>query len=238
MITPAVEIRIRKHFQNFLDSRIKSIEELSVWDLEINPFLTAVIKSQLNLETPYDLAEWLVKQRMERGIVTGFGKTLQNIAKEFSPEKPLPGLTMKLKKDGITYNLMIKSGPNPYPMQPAIDMQRILLQTKKLEPDSIPIFCMCYGNEKAVSTIIKSYMNEVKHLVGKDFWAFISGDKNCQQKILTIAKELGKNYKDKKGNSLTQIIERKIKNIEAELKQLYGSNNTEFWNNVLEDVYI
>ena len=42
----------------------------------------------------------------------------------------------------------------------------ILLDTKKVEPNSIPIFCMCYGNEEAVSNIIKTYMKDVKRLVG------------------------------------------------------------------------
>jgi len=140
MISKTIEIRIRRNFENFLNRRMKSIENLSARDLELNPFLIASIKHQLQIDSPYDLAEWLVRQRIERGTVTGFGKTLQNIAKEFSSEKPLSGLTMKLKKNGKTYNLMIKSGPNPYPMQPAKDMQRILLDTKRIEPDSIPIF--------------------------------------------------------------------------------------------------
>lgn len=74
---------------------MNSIENLSIWDMEINPFLIAVVKSQLRLKTPHDLAEWLVKQRIERGLVTAFGKTLQTVAKEFSSEKTLPGLTMK-----------------------------------------------------------------------------------------------------------------------------------------------
>jgi len=216
---------------------MESIENLSARDLEINPFLMSTIQHQIQIDSPYDLAEWLVKQRIERGIVTGFGKTLQNIAKEFSSEKPLPGLTMKLKKNGKTYNLMIKSGPNPYPMQPAKDMQQILLNTKKIEPNSIPIFCMCYGNEEAVSAIVKTYMADVKRLVGREFWEFISGDPNCRKKILIIAKELGDNYKDKKGNSLNELIERKIKYVEKELKKLYEGDQKTFWKNIMEDVY-
>ena len=51
------------------------------------------------MDTAYDLAEWLVRQRIERGIVTGFGMTLQQIAKEFSNERPLPDLTIRVKKE-------------------------------------------------------------------------------------------------------------------------------------------
>jgi len=235
---PGIEIRIRQHFKKFLDSRFKSIEELSIDDFELNPFLIACIKNQINLKTQNDLARWLVRQRVERGFVTGFGLTLQKIAKEFSSEKPLPGLTMKLKKSGKTYNLMIKSGPNPYPMQPAMDMEKILLDTKKIEPDSIPLFCMCYGDENSVSNIVKKYMNEVKYLVGKNFWEFISGDNDCENKILNIAKEIGTNYKDIKGNSLHLIIENKVKYVEKQLKNLFGEDQKSFWNNILNDVYL
>lgn len=237
MVSEAIKIRIRIHFENFLNSRIKTIESLAASDLEINPFLIASIKSQLKIDSTHNLAEWLVRQRIERGTVTGFGNTLQKIAKEFSNEKPLSGLTMKIIKEGKTYNLMIKSGPNPYPMQPAIDMQRILLETKNIEPNSIPIFCMCYGNEASVSNIVKSYMSEVKRLVGKDFWEFISGDPKCQREILTIAKMVGKDYKDKKGNSLNDVMCRKITYVEDELTKLYGKDKEIFWKNVLEDVY-
>lgn len=235
-IDPTTWIRIKYHFKSFLDGRIRSIENLTIWDFDLNPFFLACVKHQMKLESPHDLAKWLVSQRIERGMVTGFGKTLQNVAKEFSTEKPLLGLTMKLKKGKKTYNLMIKSGPNPYPMQPAKDMQNILLRTIEKEPNSIPIFCMCYGNEKAVSNIVKTYMSEVKHLVGKDFWSFISGDPHCEQKILKIAKEIGLNYKDKKGNTLDQIIERKVGHMEQQLTELYG-NEKVFWKKILEDVY-
>jgi len=237
MLTKTNEIRIKKHFKKFLEHRIESIEKLSARDLEINPFLISTIKHQFNINSTYDLAEWLVKQRIERGTVTGFGNTLQNIAKEFSNEKPFPGLTMRLKKNGKTYNLMIKSGPNPYPMQPAKDMEKILLDSKKTDPNSIPIFCMCYGNEDAVSSVVKTHMNNVKRLVGKEFWAFISGDPNCRKKILTIAKELGDNYKDQNGNSINNLIELKIKYVEKELKKLYGNEQQAFWKNIFQDIY-
>lgn len=236
-IGPATEVHIRKHFRCFLNDRIHSIAKLTIWDFELNPFLIACVKNQMKLKTPEELAQWLVRQRIERGLVTGFGKTLQKIAKEFSKEEPLPGLTMKLKRNRTVYNLMIKSGPNPYPMQPAIDMQRILLETKKQDPKSIPIFCMCYGNENALSNIVKTYMNEVKHLVGKDFWAFISEDPECEKKILKIAKEEGNGFRDKEGNTLYHMVEKKIKYMEMELKKLYGSDNNTFWEHVLEDVY-
>ena len=234
--TRAVEIRVRHHFESFLASKFESIANLSAWDLGINPFLMAAIRNQLKVDTAYDLAEWLVKQRIERSIVTGFGMTLQKIAKEFSNEKPLPDLTIRVKKEGKIYNFMIKSGPNPYSMQAAKNMQRILLATKKTDPGSIPIFAMCYGDVESISGVIKTHMGDVQQMIGEHFWEFISEDPDCQKKILRIASEVGKDYKDSKGNSLNQIIKNKIKYVESELIKLYGKKN-DFWKNVIDDAY-
>lgn len=233
--TKAIEIRIRYHFETFLANKLKSIVDLSAWDLTINPFLIAAVRSQLKMETAYDLATWLVRQRVERGMVTGFGMTLQKIAKEFSNEKPLPNLTMRVNKEGVMYNFMIKSGPNPYSMQAAKNMQRILLESQKIDPGSVPIFAMCYGDDESISGVVKAHMGAVKHMIGKDFWEFISGDPGCQKKILRIASEVGRNYKDNMGNSLDQVIEAKIKYVERELVKLYGGEN-DFWKNVMDDV--
>ena len=236
LFTRAAEIRIRDHFESFLASKFESIVNLTAWDLGINPFLVATIRSQLKMDTAYDLAGWLVKQRIERSVVTGFGMTLQKIAKEFSNEKPLPDLTIRIKKEGKIYNFMIKSGPNPYSMQAAKNMQRILLATKKTDPGSTPIFAMCYGDVESISGVIKTHMGDVQQMIGADFWEFISGDPDCQKKILRIASEVGRVYKDSKGNSLNQIIEDKIKYVESELIKLYEEKN-DFWKNVIDGAY-
>lgn len=236
MISTTIETRIRMHIENFIAKKIDTVIGLSMSDFELNPFFIATVRNQLQINTPRDLAQWLIQQRMERSMVTGFGSTLQNIAKEFSNEKPLPHLTAKMTRNGKTYNLIIKSGPK-HNLPVTQSIQRILLNTKNIEPDSIPIFGMCYGNEDSVGGIVKKYASEVKQLVGKDFWKFLSNDPTCYDKILKIATDVGTNYRDKNGNSLAQVLERKMKYMEKELKKLYSDESNGFWNNVLGDAY-
>ena len=143
-ISKDIELNIQIHLENFLDNRINAIMKLSVTDIEINPFLIATIRDQLKIKTPHDLAEWMIRQRLERSMVTGFGSTLQNIAKEFCNEKPLPNITAKIKKNGKTYNLIIKSGSN-HNIQVTNNIRRVLLDSKNIEPTSIPVFGICYG---------------------------------------------------------------------------------------------
>jgi len=233
-----IEISIRKHVKDFLKNRIKKIGEIHVRDFDFNPILIAAIKNQMKLNTARDLAEWLINQRVERGTVTAFGMTLQKIAKEFSDEEPLSGFTMKLKKNGKTYNILITSGPNPFAKPQAIDAQYRLLNSKKIEPNSIPILGMCYGNEEVVSSIVKNEMSEITYYAGRDFWNFISGNKNCRDEIITIVKETGDSFEDKDGNSIKKILDSKITQIEEELKNMFGEKPEEFWKNTLHDIYI
>lgn len=236
MIPKDIEIRIRDHFYGFLDKKIQAVKEMSLADMEINPFLVATIRTQFTMKTQYDLAAWLVRQRIERSTVTGFGSTLQNIAKEFCHEKPLPNLTAKMIKDGKTYNMIIKSGPN-HNTHVANGIQQSLLNSKRIEPDSVPMFGICYGNQESVGTIVKKYANKVNQIVGEEFWTFISGSPDCYKQILEIAKDVGNNYKDDGGNSLSQAMEKKIDYIAGELEQLYGKDLDVFWENVVRDAY-
>ena len=222
------------HIEKFLDKQFRAIAGLSLADFEINPFLIAAIKNQLNMSTPHDLANWMVRQRLERSMVTGFGLTLQSIAKEFSNEKPLPKFTARISRGGSTYNLIVKSGPR-HNLAVTQTIQSTLLLSKKSEPDSIPIFGMCYGNNDTVGGIVRKHADQVEQLVGREFWAFISGHPDCHHTILTLAADVGGHYTNQDGYTLANMAERKIAHIEGELKKSYGDSPAHFWKGVLDD---
>ena len=234
MISKEIELKIQTHFENFLDNKITAIMDLSLSDIEINPFLIAAIHRQLDIKTHRDLAKWIIMQRLERSLVTGFGSTLQSIAKEFSNEKSLPNLTARIKRNTKIYNLVIKSGSN-HNVQVVKNIQQVLLNTKTIEPDSVPVFGICYGNEKTVSSIVRKYIDGVQLLIGKHFWNFISEDPNCYKKITEIATRVDKNYKDPNAGTLNEAIEYKINNLDSELKKKYGDTNKKFWDAILEE---
>ena len=68
----STELNIRMHFENFIGNKIAAIMDLSLSNFDINPFLIATIRDQLGISTPLDLARWLITQRLERSMVTGF----------------------------------------------------------------------------------------------------------------------------------------------------------------------
>ena len=231
-----MELNIRTHFETFLDKKITAIMDLTLSEIDVNPFLLSTIHHQLNLKTSQDLSKWMIMQRLERSMVTGFGSTLQNIAKEFSTDKPLPNLTAKIIRNGKTYNFVIKSGPN-HNVQVVQNIRRILLHSKTIESDSIPVFGICYGNESIVGSIVKKYTKGIQVLIGKHFWDFISEDQNCYKKILEIASSVGKNYKDPDVGSLGEVISHKIEEFSSELKKIYGDTDVKLWSGMLEGKY-
>lgn len=233
-ISKDIELNIQMYFENFLNNKINTLMDMQVSEIEINPILISATSNQLGIKTSHDLAEWLIRQRLERGIVTSFGSTLQNIAKEFCNAKPLPNTTARIVRDGKIYNLIIKSGSN-HNIQVTQNIQRILLQTKKNEPDSVPVFGICYGTEAMIGNIVKKHTCGIQLLVGKPFWDFISGDPDCYNQILKIAMRVDKNYVDPNIGSLGHVMEKKIIGLTEEIKKIYSTTGDDFLNNVLDD---
>ncbi len=229
-----IGLNIQMHFENFLNNKINTLMNMPVSDIEINPFLIAAISNQLGIRTSHDLAEWLIRQRLERGIVTSFGSTLQNVAKEFCNEKPLPGLTARLSRDGKIYNMIIKSASH-HNIQVTQSIQKVLLRTRELEPDSVPIFAACYGDEDLMGSIVKKHMRNVQVLIGRPFWDFVSGHPNCYDQILKIAYKVDKNYVDPDVGSLKQVMGQKIGSLEKEIKKIYVNDADGIMNDILED---
>ena len=233
-----IKIAIKDHTRDFLRSRLNGIQKIKLSDIEINPFLLAAMKNQLNMKKQKDLARWLVTQRIERGLVTSFGLTLQKIAKEFSDEPTTPGFTMTLRKNGKKYNISITSGPNPYAKGPMIDLRNKLLESKKTDPGSIPIFGMCYGDDDSLSSIVKNELTDVQYYVGRRFWEFISGNKNCRDEIIKIIYDMASHFQDLEKRTIQKITDSKIKQLEESLKDRYGRNPNKFWKSILKDLYI
>ena len=63
-----MELNIRTHFETFLDKKITAIMDHLKWIR----FSCLQYTHQLNLKTSQDLSKWMIMQRLERSMVTGF----------------------------------------------------------------------------------------------------------------------------------------------------------------------
>ena len=233
-----IKIAVKRQTRKFLKDRISGIEKLRLDDIELNPFLIASIKNQFGMKNQNDLAKWIINQRIERGLVTAFGGVLQKIAKEFANQPTQPGFTITLKKNGKKYNIIITSGPNPYAVTQATDLRNRMMESKRRDPTSIPILGMCYGNDDVVSSIVKKELKEIKYFAGKEFWSFISGDKNCRDEIIKIMYETANRFQDSENRNIEKVTKLKIEEFKDALEYKFGKDPNKFWKNLFRDIYI
>lgn len=236
MLGDASKIRIRLHFEKFLSRKVQTLEELSLAEMSVNPFLIAVVGNQIGITDSRKLARWMVLQRIERGTSTAFGSTLKHIAREFCNADPLPRMDARIERDQSVYNLVITSGPK-HNAGAAHAIRERLLSTKDAEPDSIPVLGMCYGNDDSVGNITKKYADGVRQIAGRAFWTFVSKDPDCYHDILKIAATAHKYARTRSQITLEQLIQRKIDYVADELESLRHSNGGSHLTDLLGDMY-
>lgn len=229
--------QIEKIFRKFLLNRIKTVRRLKMSDLDINPFLIRILSHELGLNNSEAIVRWLVGQRLERGTVTSFGIALQNAAKVFSEGTGVEGADILKTKRGRHHHIQVKSGPNTIPKDLGVRIAQLLRSAQRRNRGSLALYGMCYGNKARVSSIVRKYVQEeggVDWISGREFWEFVSDDPQCLEKIYEIAADVGRTFKDPKGNSLSEVIEAKIKGLTKEFEKIYGKSGSSMWRQLLE----
>ena len=224
--------KIIEIFEKCLNHRAKTIQEYKLNKLDLNPFLIRLLSKEMNLSDSKSIIRFLILQHFERGTVTSFGMTLQEIAKLFSEGTGVEGADILKIKNGRHYHIQVKSGPNTVPKDMAERISELLLSAQRRNRGSVAMFGMCYGNPQRVSSIVKKYV-KVDSLVGKEFWSFISDDPKCIDEIYEIAKFVSETYKIDGEKNLSQILEEKLLSLENEFNNTYGSSGDEMWQKLL-----
>jgi len=230
--------QIEQIFRKFLLNRVKTVRRLKITDLDINPFLIRILSEELGLDNSKSIVTWLVSQRLERGTVTSFGIALQDAAKVFSEGTGVEGADILKTKRGTHHHIQVKSGPNTVPKDLGVRIAQLLRSAQRRNRGSLALYGMCYGSKAQVSSIVRKYVQEeggVDWISGKDFWEFISDDPQCIKEIYEIAAEVGRRFKDSKGQSLSKVIKEKIDELTDEFEKKYGKSGDTMWKRLLED---
>ncbi|MDH7486174.1 MAG: PmeII family type II restriction endonuclease [Anaerolineae bacterium] len=226
--------RIRQILEDFLRYRLARIERLSLDDLDINPFLLRLLSHEMGLNDARSVVEWLVSQRFERGTVTAFGGTLEKIARVFGETTGVEGADLMLAREGRHHYVQVKSGPNTVPKDLATKISELLHSAQVRNFGAVALFGMCYGNPTRVSSIVRRYVT-VPYKVGRDFWAFLSGEENCVDQIYAIAAEVSESFRDPKGRSLKEALDEKVNELCDEFIRRYGQTGPEMWEKLLRE---
>ncbi len=236
-ISQAKRNKIKEIFEKFIKDRINTIRSLRIDDLNINPFLIRILSNEMGLSDARSIVKWLINQRLERGTVTSFGIALQEAAKVFSEGTGVEGADVLKTKHGRHYHIQVKSGPNTIPKDLGVRISQLLRSAQRRNRGSIALFGMCYGNKQQVSSIVKKYVEKeggINWLTGREFWGFISDDPNCIEEIYKIAAQVGEEFRDIKGQTLSEILNAKIRELQRQFEELYGKSGDSMWENLLK----
>ncbi|MGQ9628482.1 MAG: PmeII family type II restriction endonuclease [Anaerolineae bacterium] len=232
-LSTAKRNQIKQVFQKFLSDRAHTIRRLKIEDLNINPFLIRILAKEMGFNDSKSIIRWLVMQRSMTGANTSFGFCLQEIAKLFSEGTGVEGADIQKTKSGRRYYLQIKSGPSTMDKDAVRHMSQLLLSVQRRNRGSIALLGMCYGTREQVMSTVKKYSG-VDWLAGREFWEFISEDPNCIDEIYEIAAEVGEEFRDAQGQTLSEILEAKIAELQIQFEELYGKSGSAMWNNLLD----
>ncbi len=232
-LTDEQRMAIRSIFENFLRQRIAKVRQLSIEDLNVNPFLIRLLAAQMGFQDTRSIVAWLVQQRLERGTVTAFGQAIQKVAKVFSEGTGVEGADLMKTKEGRHYYIQVKSGPNTIPKDMAARISQLLRSAQRRNQGSVALLGMTYGNERQVSSVIRQYM-EVDWRIGREFWEFISDEPDCMDEIYVIAGEVGDTFETDEGYTLAEVVEQKLEALTSEFEAQYGATLNEVWENLLE----
>jgi len=225
--------QIRQIFEHFLSALSRRIRDLTIDDLNINPFLIRILAREMDLNDAKSIVQWRVSQRLERGIVTSFGMALQEAAKVFSEGTGVEGADILKIKDGKHYHIQVKSGPNTVPKDMAVRITQLLQSAQRRNRGSVALFGMCYGSPEQVSSIVQKYVG-VDLLSGRRFWEFISDDPNCIDEIYEIVREVSETFRDPQGQRLSEILKNKITELQGQFETRYGKSGSVMWENLLQ----
>lgn len=225
--------QIKQILEKFLLNRMRTIRSLKIEDLNINPFLLRILVREMGFDNSEAIIRWLVVQRSMTGVNTSMGFCLQAIAGLFSEGTGVEGADLQKTKAGSHYYIQVKSGPSTMDKDAVRHMSQLLTSVQRRNRGSVALLGMCYGTREQVLSTVKKY-SDVDWLIGQEFWEFISGDPDCIEEIYEIAGDVGGSFRDKRGQTLSELIEAKIAELQMQFEGLYGNSGSGMWKNLLE----
>lgn len=231
---------VKKRFKKFLKGRYTKIKKLKLENikdgLNPNPYMLALLKESYGLETSEDIINYLVDATLAAGFETAYGFAIQDAAKILAGRTSgATEVDIEKDKDGITYYIQIKSGPNTINKTMADGIKKKLDTVRRRTRTGVTILGMTYGNEEKVSSIIRNYLGH-DYIIGREFWEFVSDESSTYKEIFELAQEAVEEFEEgeAEGESLKDVAIKKKRELVDEFNQVYGNSGDQMWKNLLE----
>lgn len=245
-LTPEKQVEIEAIFTKMASNTFDRIRSVSLDDHAINPFVAVLVA-----RTPSDLAEFIVNQRAERGLVTSFGMQLQNIARlvgSVMHSSGVAGADLEGMHDALKRHVLmqVKSGPDTVNLDIASQIRTKLNQAeRRIRAGGLPaawsvdkMLGMCYGQPRHRNGFVLRLGEDGVDVdkIGREFWTFIADDPNLYKELFSLALVVASNYKNSSGKTLAQAISDSKDALEREIATKYGDGAGGIdWNKLLDD---
>ncbi len=237
---------IEAAFTQIARNAFKRLKEISLADHAMNPFLVVLVA-----RTPEDLADFIVNQRVERGLVTSLGTQLQKVAREVGTvmhSSGVPGADLEGQHSALQRHLLmqVKSGPDTVNLDISERIRENLNQAeRRIRGGGLPkgwsvekMLGMCYGQLKDRNGFVLKLGSGGVDVtkIGRDFWEFITDDPNAYEEVFEVARSVATTYKNTSGKPLAQAIEDAKASLTRQIESLYGDGKGGFdWVKLLND---
>jgi len=214
-----------KYFaHSFVLRQDTNISAISLEDLEMNPIMIRAF----NLDTPKKLLDFFVGALFYRSVVTSMGNFLESMLSHghdgVRSGKTKEWYDVVKEKEGITYPIQVKSGPNNIDkdqMKEAFNEKFNRDENETFKPK----LGWLYGSRERGSmsfTHAKQYLDkwEERLLIGPELWNFVADEENFHKKVIRWVAEVG----DSIGTEIPihKEIEKVVTNLLPKFIEKYG----------------
>jgi hypothetical protein len=244
--TPEQREELEGIFTQMASNAFERIRGLSLSAHAVNPFLSVLVA-----RTPAELAEFIVNQRVERGLVTSLGMQLQKIARivgSVMHSSGVAGADLEGQHAGLQRHLLmqVKSGPDTVNLDIANQIKSKLNQAeRRIRSGGLSagwsvekMLGMCYGQPRHRNGFVLGLGTEGIDVekIGRAFWEFITDDPDMFRDLFALAATIALNYKNGSGKTLAEAISDAKAALTAEITSKYGDGLGEIdWDKLLND---
>jgi len=228
----------------FYEIRLSRLESAKLSDISKrkNPYL---FKAK-NIETAGDLAKSILDAFLSSQEETIFGDLMENLAihvchEVFNGKKAEEGIYRSVdlifERDGKTYVIGIKSGPNWGNSDQVNTMKKNLRNAKKLlraagKKDIVSVNGCMYGRDNVPHKVNKNPDLSYYKICGQAFWELVSGDDQLYKKII---QPLDKEAK-KRDEVFKKLYVKKINEMTKDVVDRFYTKNNLDWDKIIDYV--
>ena len=245
-LTPQQRQQVEDIFTKVASKAFQRLHGLTLSAQPVNPFVAVLVA-----RTPEELAEFIVAQRVERGLVTSLGTQLQKIARSIGTVMhssgvagaDLEGLDTRFQRHML---MQVKMGPDTVNKDIGDQIAAKLGQAEnRIRQGGLPtdwivmkMLGMCYGRPSHRNRWVMDLQGRGFDVdkIGRDFWGFITGEPDAHLEVFATGLRVAYTYKNSSGKTLAQAIRDGIDRLTAEIDGAWGDGGGGIdWRKVVRD---